>query len=181
MMPQFIKKSAFFPLVFFVVFFFSFLSLAETNSADEKTKQLCYFKDNYIKYAIYSYRPPFFYHNSQITKKLLSVIFLNSSLFSKNPWEIEGVQVNVQPFSKTGSVIHWLKYKPSEGDNNLDRICKVTSAGFCLFKVVYEGSLRPVIQTTNTNDLNFNVINQLRVSIYDSQNNILNFPKDCSK
>ena len=179
MMPQFIKKSAFFPFVFLL--FLSFFSLATTNSPDEKTKQLCYFKEKYIKHIIYDYRPPFFYHNGQITKNISSIIFLNKSLFFRNPWEIEGVQVNVQPFSKIGSVIHWLKYKPSEGENNLDRICKITTTGFCLFKVVYEGDLHPVVQTNSGDSLDFTFQNQLKVAIYDGQNNILNFPKDCSK
>ena len=146
---------------------------------EEKAQQLCYFKNNYIKSGIYDYRQPFFYALNQITNDAFSIISLRDSLFSTSPWELEGVEIHIPPLERNGSVIYWFKYRPEGESNPIASFCQLSSEGFCLFKILYEGDLRPIIDLTGNNSLNFISKSWLKVSIYDSQNNLLRFPADC--
>ena len=177
-------KKLFFFVFFLLVSLFSGLSLAGTDLSEEKARQIeraeqmCYIKNRYILKSVYDYRYPYFYRNKKFTNDVPPIFLLRRINISKNPWELKGLQSNFLPLSKKNSLTHWFQYNFDVNENRLSKLCKMKN-NFCFFRVVYEGDLFPVIEKTGKKSLTFQFKNKVRVSIYDSQNNLLKFPKSC--
>ena len=178
-MLSFKKKFSLCCILFFCCPVF-YVSSANPSAVSEKNKQLCYFKNNYIHKASYDYRYPYFYPVGNYSESSVSsIVSLTKPIFTKNPWELSGIQANVLPFAKKQSLIHWLKYDINNSEQSLNKLCNGTKRA-CLFKIVYEGNLYLTASESGPMAVKYRYKNKnLRVSIRDEKDNILKFPKDC--
>ena len=181
-MSQFMKKFCFF-YVLFIACVFSVFSFAQSKAISERDKQLCDFKKAFIKINAYDYKAPYFYYKTSRDKMIVnSLISLQEPIYPKNSWELIGTQINTSPLVKEKSMVHWLKYDLNKTKKHFNKLCK-TVKGSCIFKVVYEGDLLPTTKVFGDSSIKYQTNNskQLRISIRDGHNKLLNFPKSCSK
>ena len=146
-------------------------------------QQLCQFKNTYLRNTIYYSEGAYFSvkpKKKELNHPILSLIILRDGhhgFFTKSPWKLVGVKMNIELSKRNNSVTQ--RFKFIDEDNKFKMILCSASAKECKFQVRYTGDLNADIQKTGSNNLSFDSNKYLKVTFHDSNGYILHFPKNC--